>query len=108
MTPPFDSARVRRGWAVWRPLAVYAAVALVFSWPLVVSLRTHLGAPEGPGDPYLNVWILGWDLRTITTHPAWLLTGRIFDANIFYPAASTLAYPTTRSCRRSLFCPSTC
>ena len=81
---------VRR--AVWRPLAVYAVVALVFSWPLVVSLRTHLGAPEGPGDPYLNVWILGWDLRTITTHPSWLLTGRIFDANIFYPAASTLAY----------------
>jgi hypothetical protein len=77
---------------VWRPLAVYAAVALVFSWPLVVSLRTHLGAPEGPGDPYLNVWILGWDLRTIVTHPAWLLNGRIFDANIFYPAASTLAY----------------
>ena len=81
-----------RASGVWGPLAVYAVVALVFSWPLVVSLRTHLGATEGPGDPYLNVWILGWDLRTITTHPAWLMTGRIFDANIFYPAASTLAY----------------
>ena len=85
VTPPFDSARVRGALGVWRPLTVYAVVALVFSWPLVVSLRTHLGAPEGPGDPYLNVWILGWDLRTITTHPAWLLTGRIFDLLAFFP-----------------------
>jgi Protein of unknown function (DUF3108) len=85
-------SRQARAFGVWRPLTVYAVVALVFSWPLVVSLRTHLGAPEGLGDPYLNLWILGWDLRTLTTHPAWLLNGRIFDANIFYPAASTLAY----------------
>ena len=92
MTPPFDSARVRRGWAVWGPLALYTAAAVIFTWPLVVSLRSHLGAPEGPGDPYLNLWILGWDLRTITTHPGWLFNGRIFDANIFHPATGTLTY----------------
>jgi uncharacterized protein DUF3108 len=81
---------VRDGWAV--RVFFYTAAAVVFSWPLVVSLRSHLGAPEGPGDPYLNLWILGWDLRTITTHPAWLFNGRIFDANIFHPATATLTY----------------
>jgi hypothetical protein len=49
-------------------------------------------APVGPGDPYLNVWILGWDLRTLTSDPLALVTGRIFNANIFYPADLTLAY----------------
>ena len=92
MAPLFVSARVRGGWAVWGPLLFYTAAAVVFTWPLVVSLRSHLGAPEGPGDPYLNLWILGWDLRTITAHPAWLFNGRIFDANIFHPATGTLTY----------------
>jgi len=74
------------------PLLFYIAAAVIFTWPLVVSLRSHLGAPEGPGDPYLNLWILGWDLRTIATHPVWLFNGRIFDANIFHPATGTLTY----------------
>ena len=52
----------------------------------------RLAAPVGPGDPYLNLWILGWDLRTISLDPLALVTGRIFDANIFFPAAGTLAY----------------
>lgn len=90
MAPLFVSARVRDGWAV-RTL-VYVAAAIVFSWPLIISLRSHLGAPEGPGDPYFNLWILGWDLRTITAHPAWLFNGRIFDATIFHPATGTLTY----------------
>ena len=66
--------------------------ALLFTWPLPAQLTTHLAALEGPGDPYLNLWILGWDLHTLHTDPGRLLTGRIFDANIFHPAAGTLAY----------------
>ncbi|HET6316779.1 MAG TPA: hypothetical protein VFG86_09990, partial [Chloroflexota bacterium] len=89
MTPPFVSPRLRGCLAA---LSLYTAAAIIFSWPLVVSLRSHLGAPEGAGDPYLNMWILGWDLQTITAHPAWLLNGRIFDANIFHPATGTLTY----------------
>lgn len=57
-----------------------------------MSLGARLGAPEGPGDPYLNLWILGWDLRKLTTAPASLFDGSIFNANIFHPADATLAY----------------
>ena len=62
------------------------------TWPLTLELTSRLGALEGPGDPFLNLWVLGWDLRTISAHPVWLLTGRVFDANIFYPSSLTLAY----------------
>ena len=77
----------------WRVAALlYLAVAIVYTWPLAVSPSRVLAAPQGPGDPYLNAWILGWDLDTITTQPRALLTGRVFNANIFHPAATTLAY----------------
>lgn len=66
--------------------------ALVLTWPLALNPASRLAAPEGPGDPFLNYWILGWDLGTITSDPGALLTGRIFDANIFHPADRTLAY----------------
>ena len=73
-------------------VATYVALAVLMTWPLVPRLTSHLGAPEGPGDPYLNLWILGWDLRTVMERPGALLDGRIFDANIFHPADGTLAY----------------
>ncbi len=70
----------------------YAAAAIALTWPLAARPFSHLAAPVGPGDPYLNLWILGWDLRTISLDPLALVTGRIFNANIFFPAAGTLAY----------------
>jgi hypothetical protein len=70
----------------------FALLAVVFTWPLVITPATRLGALQGPGDPYLNLWILGWDLGTISRAPLDLLTGRAFDANIFHPARQTLAY----------------
>src|SRR5712692_904736 len=71
---------------------VYAAGACVFSWPLVLHLRSFLGGQDVAGDPSLNLWTLGWDLRTLSTHPGWLLSGRVFEANIYFPAHHTLAY----------------
>lgn len=71
---------------------VYVAAACLFTWPLVLNLRTLLGAMDVSGDASLNLWILGWDLRVISEHPSWLFTGRVFDANIFFPAPRTLAY----------------
>jgi hypothetical protein len=70
----------------------YLAATTALTWPLVAHPFARLAAPIGPGDPYLNTWILGWDLRTISREPFALLTGRIFDANIFFPAAGTLTY----------------
>ncbi len=56
------------------------------------NLRSLFGAADPGGDPSLNLWILGWDLKTISTHPTWLLNGRVFNANMFFPAPHTLAY----------------
>lgn len=74
------------------PLLAYCAIAVVTTWPLALHPRALLGAPVGPGDPFLNVWILGWGLHALTTSPLSLIDGRVFDANIFHPASGTLAY----------------
>ena len=75
----------------WVPI-FYLIAAVIFSWPLARHSSSVLVALEPKGDSQLNLWILGWDLQTLFAHPSWLLTGRIFDANIFYPAPGTLAY----------------
>jgi len=77
-------------WA--RPLLAYLTAAVVTTWPLVLHPSALLGAPSGPGDPFLNLWILGWDLQAIISHPTSIFTGQVFNANIFYPASGTLAY----------------
>lgn len=74
------------------PAALYTAAALLCTWPLATRMSTSLGAPIGPGDPFLNLWILGWGMRTTLADPAALVSGRVFDANIFHPAQGTLAY----------------
>lgn len=73
-------------------VAAYFTAAVVLTWPLAISLTSRLGALQGAGDPYLNLWILGWGLHAWTTDPASVLGGRVFDANIFFPAEGTLAY----------------
>ena len=75
-----------------RALLVYVAAAALTTWPLVWHPTSKLGAPIGPGDPFLNLWALGWGLRAAVSDPLAILTGRVFDANIFHPAAGTLAY----------------
>ena len=84
-----------------RVLRVYAAAAVVLTWPLAISLRSAIGALQGPGDPYLNLWILGWGLRAWTTDPLSVLTGRVFDANIFFPPKARSPTPITFCCTRS-------
>jgi hypothetical protein len=74
------------------PALWFVALAVVFTWPLVLSPASRLAALHGPGDPYLNLWILGWDLQSISEAPTSLLTGGVFDANIFHPARLTLTY----------------
>ena len=71
---------------------IYLVAACAFTWPLVLHPHAQLGAMDPTGDPSLYLWTLGWDLHTLTTHPSWLLTGRVFNAGIFLPAPLTLAY----------------
>ena len=73
-------------------LFVYLAAAVLFTWPLVLHGSSHLAAPIGPGDPFLNLWILGFGIKTFLRDPAAVFTGQVFDANIFYPADGTLTY----------------
>jgi hypothetical protein len=80
---------IRRGALI---VVVYTAAAVLVTWPLSAQLTTVLGALEGPGDPYLNLWILGWGLRAWLTDPASVFDGRVFNANIFHPAEGTLTY----------------
>ena len=74
------------------PAAVYLVAALVLTWPLAANFTTHLGAVEGAGDPFLNLWSLGWGMQAWLGDPASIFNGRVFDANIFHPAAGTLTF----------------
>jgi hypothetical protein len=75
-----------------RALVIYVAAAVIYTWPLVLHPTSRLAAPVGPGDPFLYLWVFGWVMGTILRNPLDLLNGRVFNANIFYPAESTLAY----------------
>ena len=95
MTPETGDPRARslaQARSLLAPLAVYLGVAALTTWPLVLHPRALLGAPSGPGDPFLNLWILGWGMQSVLGDPGSLLTGGVFNANIFHPAAGTLAY----------------
>lgn len=72
--------------------AVYAGAAILLTWPLATIAATHLGAPEGAGDPYLNEWILGWGIRTWLQDPGRVFSGDVFNAPIFHPSRLTLTY----------------
>jgi hypothetical protein len=66
------------------PLVLYAALAVVTTWPLTLRLTTAIA---DLGDPLLNVFILDWDCHALLHAPL-----SIFDAPVFYPAKYPLAY----------------
>ena len=78
-------------WLV-RPLLVYVVAAAVMTWPLVLHPSALIGAPVGPGDPFLYLWTLGWGMHAVLHDPMSLVTGAVFNANIFHPAAGTLSF----------------
>ena len=68
-----------------RAAGIYLVAALVLTWPLAIHLTSRLGAVEGAGDPYLNLWILGWGMKAWLSAPMSVLDGSVFNANIFHP-----------------------
>ena len=92
-------------WDLVGAALVYAGAALVYTWPLALHINTHLAAPVGVGDPFLNLWIIGWGLQAWTRNPLDVLAGRVFDANIFFPADATLAYSDHMLLQSALLAP---
>ncbi len=66
-------------------LGLFAALAVVMTWPLARELERAVVQPAE--DPQLNSWILAWDAHALLTEPA-----HLFQGNIFYPYPYALAY----------------
>jgi hypothetical protein len=78
-----DVSRHRWTTVAW-VTALYSALTLLMTWPLVTGLTRDV--PGDLGDSLLNMWILGWGVQHL---PA-LLTGQItlaqyWNGNIFHP-----------------------
>ncbi|MEA2339335.1 MAG: hypothetical protein QOE82_3342 [Thermoanaerobaculia bacterium] len=63
---------------------LFAVLSIFMTWPLLPNVNR---AVAYPGDPYINTWILDWDWHATFHQP-----GRLFQANIFYPAKYSLAF----------------
>jgi len=63
---------------------LFAALSIFMTWPLLPNVNR---AVAYPGDPYINTWVLDWDWHATLHNP-----GRLFQANIFYPAKYSLAF----------------
>jgi hypothetical protein len=63
------------------------ALALLMTWPLATGLDS-LGRTLGTdADGQFSIWNVAWVARTLVVDPL-----HVFDANIFYPHKTTLAY----------------
>jgi hypothetical protein len=73
--------RTRRGVLV---TAIFAALAVIYSYPLAFDPSTTIGLH---GDAFFSVWRLAWIAHQLVTDPR-----HLFDGNIFYPERGTFAY----------------
>lgn len=76
----------------WRAAALYAATAVVMTWPVARVAGSQIASDMG--DPVFNSWVLMWTggqvLDVLHGHPG-ALAG-YWDANIFFPEPLTLAF----------------
>ena len=83
---PASDPKARSARAAWfGRIAAYLFLLVAFTAPVSLDPGSRTFAP-GP-DTRLYLWTLGWDLHALKTDPL-----HIFDANIFFPEARTLAY----------------
>ena len=66
-------------------LALFAAMAILHTWPLAAAPATW--SRHDNGDAILNEWIIGWIAHQLPRNPL-----HLFDANIFYPEPNALAF----------------
>lgn len=70
-----------------RPLLLYAGLALVYCWPILLSFGSRL--PSDSGDPGLNTWILWWNSQAVPLTAAW------WNAPIYFPLQGAFAFSET-------------
>ena len=68
-----------------RVTLLFVALTIVFAWPLSVH-PASLTLPSSP-DGNLFLWTIGWNVHAFVHQPF-----AIFDANMYFPQAHTLAY----------------
>jgi hypothetical protein len=83
-------------------LILYAALATLLTWPLLLRLDTHLplGHLTAATVPYLNLWTLEWNADRLLHG----LSG-YFDAPIFYPLAATSTFSEPQGATGLVFAP---
>lgn len=64
-------------------LALFAALVLLWSWPLPLRLASRVAFD--PGDPFLNTWILWWNAQVMPFSTAW------WNPPVFHPMPGALA-----------------
>jgi len=73
----------------WRELVIVLAASAMLTAALTYPLAFRLGdvGRADQSDGQWSIWIVAWVARTLVVDPL-----HVFDANIFYPHRSTLAY----------------
>jgi hypothetical protein len=68
---------------------LYAALAIVLTWPLALRLTTHLpiGAESSPTVPLFNLWTLRWNAERLAEGYR-----GYWDAPIFHPTTGAFAF----------------
>jgi len=69
----------------WKVLLAFVALTIVLTYPLSLHPGDRVLAIAPDTD--LFIWTLAWDAHALVTQPL-----ALFDANIYYPQARTLAY----------------
>lgn len=93
MEAPRPTARPRALLPIARPREFFIvslaglALAVVLTWPLASNLGGLGRTLDVDADGQFAIWNVAWVARTIVADPL-----RLFDANIFHPHKTTLAY----------------
>lgn len=82
---PYPRMSTRRAIAAARFALVAAVLAVVMTWPLAPGLGTR--GRIDTYDGYFSLWNIAWVAHALTSAPT-----RLYDANIFYPHRTTLAF----------------
>jgi len=65
-------------------LVYFCLLTIILTYPILTNIAQGV---SNTGDPLLNTWILDWDTHALLTRPL-----DLYNANIFFPYPSTLAY----------------